>query len=142
MKIVKYSYFIVLLLLLCNCSNIKSLYEKKEVEINDKRSSLLIKKFELGNIRSILYFTESFNNDNVKVFSHKTIIFDRKLETIEQLGYAGSCIVDNNIDVLITINDKNIILPTKKLKLYKFIYITKEDEKYIVFYTNKAKSFL
>lgn len=137
----KYLQFTFLVLLFYSCSNVKSLYEKESIVVNDKRSNLLIKKFELGNEKSILYFTESFNDNHVKV-SGETIIFDRKIETLEQLGFADSCIIGNSDDILITIDNKNILLSAEKLKLYKFVYLKKQGEKYIVTYTNKARSFM
>jgi len=117
-------------------------YEKGSLLEDDKRSNLLIKKFELENEKAILYFTESFNDSHVKVAIGEKNIFDRKIETLEQLGFAGSCIIENSSDVLITIDNKNILLPTEKLKLYKFIYLEKHGERYIVAYTNKARSFM
>lgn len=141
MRIMKYLQLTFLVLLFCSCSNVKSLYEKESIGVNDKRSNLLIKKFELGNEKSILYFTESFNDNHVKV-SGETIIFDRKIGTLEQLGFADSCIIENRNNILIIVDNKNILLPAEKLKLYKFIYIGKQGKKYIVIYTNKAHTFM
>lgn len=141
MRIMKYLQFTFLILLFYSCSNVKSLYEKESIVVNDKRSNFLIKKFELGNEKSILYFTESFNDNHVKV-SGETIIFDRIIRTLEQLGFADSCIVGNHSNVLITIDNKNILIPAEKLKLYKFIYLGKQGERYIITYTNKARTFM
>ncbi len=138
----KYLQLTFLILLFCSCSNVKLLYEKETIGVDDRRSNLLIRKFELGDKKSILYFTEGFIDNHVKISSGELIIFEKEVKTLEQLGVADSCIVENSNNILITIDNKNIIVPTEKLKLYKFIYLEKQGEKYIITYTNKARSFM
>lgn len=143
MRIIKYLQVTFLVLLFCNCTNVKLLYEKESKGIDDKRSNLLIKKFELGNEKSILYFTEGFNDNYAKISFEKTIIFEREIKTIEQLGFADSCIIGNSNNILITIdNNKDIVIPAETLKLYKFIYLEKQGKKFIVICTNRARSFM
>lgn len=130
----------LLILFLINCSSIKSTFNK-DFESN-KKSDLVIKKLNLGNNQSIIYFTETFNN-NLQIEVNKKIIYNKKIETIEQLGYSGSCIIENDKDVIITIDDqKKLKLNSKELPKYKFIYIEKDKNQYKIDYTNNARSFL
>lgn len=130
----------LLILFLINCSSIKSTFNK-DFESN-KKTDLVIKKLNLGNNQSIIYFTETFDN-NLQIEVNKKIIYNKKIETIEQLGYAGSCIIENDKDVIITIDDqKNLKLNSKELPKYKFIYIEKDKNHYKIDYTNNARSFL
>ncbi|MCD0455723.1 hypothetical protein LPB85_09785 [Chryseobacterium sp. LC2016-27] len=113
----------------------------KDLE-SDKNSVLVIRKLNLNNNQSIVYFTVTFNN-NLQIEVNKKIIYNKKIETIEQLGYAGSCVIENNKDVLITIDyKKKFKLSTEELQKYKFIYIEKDGKNYKIEYTNKVKAFL
>ncbi|WP_027386741.1 hypothetical protein [Chryseobacterium gregarium] len=133
---------ILLIFFLTSCSNVKSVYEGKlEIDKNDSSSKLLIKQLKLGEEESIIYFMGTFDNNDVKVIVDEKIILDSKMKTIEQLGVAGSCVIQNNADITIIIDTKKIILDANHVKLYKFIYVKKENMKYIVTYTNKAYSF-
>ena len=142
MRIMKCLQLTFLVLLFCSCSNVKILYEKETIGVNDKRSNLLIRKFELGSEKSILYFTGGFNDNHAKISFGETIIFEKEIKTLEQLGVADSCIIENSNNILVTIDNKSIIIPAEKLKLYKFIYLEKQGERYIITYTNKARSFM
>ncbi|MDV7697429.1 hypothetical protein N6B72_10895 [Chryseobacterium soli] len=131
---------LLLILFLMNCSSIKSTFNKG-LE-SDKKSVLVIKKLNLDNNQSIIYFTETFDN-NLQIEVNKKIIYNKKIETIEQLGYAGSCVIENDKDVIITIDyKKQFKLNSEELPKYKFIYIEKEGKNYKVEYTNTVKSFL
>ncbi|OBW41631.1 hypothetical protein AB670_01986 [Chryseobacterium sp. MOF25P] len=128
------------ILFLINCSSVKSTFNK-DLE-SDKNSVLVIRKLNLNNNQSIVYFTVTFNN-NLQIEVNKKIIYNKKIETIEQLGYAGSCVIENNKDVLITIDyKKKFKLSTEELQKYKFIYIEKDGKNYKIEYTNKVKAFL
>lgn len=134
--------FLLLILLSISCQNVKSIYNKTlEVNKSDVNSVFLLDQIKVNNNQSIIYFCESFDN-RIQIEASGKIVFDRKLKTIEQLGYAGSCIVENNKDVLIIIdNKKQITLKYKKLSSYKFIYVVKDSRNYKIEYTNQAKSF-
>ena len=134
---------IFLSLFFLSCSSIKSIHEK-DLDNNktDKKSILVIKKSKLTHNQSIIYFTEAFDN-NIQIEVNQKIIYNRKIETIEQLGYAGSCIIENNKEVIIRIDHKKQIkLNPEELPKYKFIYIEKEGRNYKVEYTNTVKRFL
>ncbi|SHF71679.1 RHS repeat-associated core domain-containing protein [Chryseobacterium vrystaatense] len=131
---------LLLILFLMNCSSVKSTYEKS-LE-SDEKSGFVIRKLKLYSDQSIIYFTESFDN-NLQIEVNKKIVYNKKIETIEQLGYAGSCVIENNKDVVITIDDKKQIkLNSEQLPKYKFIYIGKDKNHYKIEYTNIARSFL
>lgn len=144
MRIMKYLQLTFLVLLFCSCSNVKSIYDTElTVDKNHRRSNYIIDKFEIKSDNSIIYFTNGFKDDNLEVINGKDKIYNRNLNTIEQISQAGSCIIKNNIETSIIVNSQNkIILNNKKLKLYKFIYLEKQGEKYIITYTNKARSFM
>ena len=129
-----------LILFLMNCSSIKSTFNK-DLE-SDKKSVLVIRKLNLNNNQSIIYFTETFDN-NLQIEVNKKIIYNKKIETIEQLGYSGSCVIENDKDVIITIDyKKQFKLNSEELPKYKFIYIEKDGKNYNIEYTNKVKTFL
>lgn len=131
---------LLLFLFLMNCSSVKSTFNN-DLE-SDKKSVIVIKKLNLNNTQSIIYFTETFDN-NVQIEINKKIIYNKKIETIEQLGYAGSCIIENDKNVIITIDSKKQIqLNNEQLSKYKFIYIEKDKNHYRIEYTNKIKTFL
>lgn len=131
---------LLLILFLMNCSNIQSIYDN-DLE-SDKKSILVINKLQLAYNQSIIYFTEAFDN-NIQIEVNQKIIYNRKIETIEQLGYAGSCIIENDKEVIIRIDHKKQIkLNPEELPKYKFIYIEKERRNYKVEYTNTVKRFL
>lgn len=140
-KINKTIYLLLLTIFLINCLGIKSIYGES-LEI-DKNTAFDIRKLKLNNNQSIVYFTETFDNNLLQIEVDKKIVFNQRLKTIEQLGYADSCIIENNKNVLIIIdNKKQIKLHSEKLPKYKFIYIKKDRNHYKVEYTNKIKSFL
>lgn len=144
MRIMKYLQFTFLVLLFYSCSNVKSIYDAElTVDKNHRRSNYIIDKFEIKSDNSIIYFTNGFKDDNLEVINGKDEIYNRSLNTVEQISLAGSCIIKNNMETSIIVGNQNkIILNSKKLKLYKFIYLEKQGEKYIITYTNKARSFL
>ncbi|MDN4030187.1 hypothetical protein [Chryseobacterium gambrini] len=134
--------FLFLILFLISCQGVRSIYEKRlNVDKSDINSVSLLEKTKLNNNQSIIYFCESFDN-KLQIEVNGKIVFDRKLKTIEQLGYAGSCIVENDKDVSIIVDNKKYIkLNSEKLPKYKFIYVAKNKRNYKIEYTNKAKSF-
>jgi hypothetical protein len=131
---------LLLVLFLMNCSNVKSTFNKT-LE-SDKKSVSVIRKLNLSNNHSIIYFTETFDN-NIQIEENKKIIYNKKIETIAQLGYAGSCVIENDKEIIITIDyKKQFKLNSQKLPKYKFVYIEKDGKNYGIEYTNKVKTFL
>ena len=131
---------LLLILFLMNCSSVKSTFNK-DLE-SDKKSVIVIKKLNLNNNQSIIYFTDTFDN-NLQIEVNKKIIYNKKIETIEQLGYAGSCVIENDKEIVITVDSKKQFkLNSQELPKYRFVYIEKDGKNYKIEYTNKVKTFL
>ncbi|RXM38454.1 hypothetical protein BOQ62_17140 [Chryseobacterium sp. CH21] len=127
------------------CSTIK-ISEKYGVEMNvvdNVRSKVLIEKFNTyDKNKSFLTFTSEFNNF-ITVKNGYSLVLYKRAETVSMLGFTTACIVFNNKDVIITIDNKQDIKLNKvQLPKYKFIYVGKDKNHYTIEYTNHAKSFL
>lgn len=135
------SIVLFLLIFVISCSNIKSVYNKEQVPSKHYNLLNILKELNIGNNQSIIYFTSTFNDDRVKIITDNNIVFDKKLKTIDQLGFAGSHILENNTNNFLIINDKKITLDNNRLKEYKFIYLEKQHRKYIITYAQVPYSF-
>ncbi|RXM50313.1 MULTISPECIES: hypothetical protein [unclassified Chryseobacterium] len=127
------------------CSTVK-VTEKYGLEmkiVENVRSKVLIKKFNAEDkTKSFLDFTSEFDN-LITVKNGDSIVLNEKSKTLSMLGYTNSCIILNNKDVTIIIDNKQTIkLNKEKLPSYKFIYVGKNKNHYKIEYTNNAKSFL
>ncbi|MBO9691678.1 hypothetical protein [Chryseobacterium sp.] len=92
--------------------------------------------------KSFLTFTSEFDNF-ITVKNGDNLIINKRGKTTPMLGFTAACIIVNNKDVVITIdNEQDIKLNKEQLPKYKFIYIGKDKKRYTVEYTNLAKSFL
>lgn len=142
MRIIKYLLFIFLVLLFYNCLQVKSVFDTGLIVDKDhRRSNYIIDKFEIKSDNAIIYFTDGFKDDSIQIINGKNLIYSRKLNTMRQISLAGSCIIKNNIETLIMINQNKIKLNKEKLSSYKFIYLMKNGKKFTLEYTNTAKSF-
>ncbi|QBJ85147.1 hypothetical protein DDI74_02250 [Chryseobacterium gleum] len=115
-----------------------------ETEIVDNvRSQVLLEKFNAyDKNKSFLAFTSEFDN-LITVNNGDSLIINRKVRTAPMLGFTTACVIFNNKDVVITIDNKQEIkLNQEQLPKYKFIYIGKDKKHYTIEYTNFAKSFL
>ncbi|AZA48687.1 hypothetical protein EG346_11060 [Chryseobacterium carnipullorum] len=128
-----------------SCSAIKTteIYGKEMEIVDNVRSKVLIKKFDAHDKnKSFLTFTSKFDN-LITVKNEDSTILNKKSETMPTLGFTAACIIFNNKDVTITIDNKqNIKLNKDQLPKYKFIYIGKDKNHYKIEYTNEAKSFM
>ncbi|WP_185290496.1 hypothetical protein [Chryseobacterium lactis] len=116
----------------------------KEMEIVDNvRSRVMIKKFNAQDKnKSFLDFTSQFDN-LITVKNGDSIVLNEKSKTLPMLGYTNSCVIFNNKEVEIIIDNKHKIkLNKEQLPKYKFIYVEKNKNNYKIEYTNNAKSFL
>ena len=116
----------------------------KEMEIVDNvRSRVMIKKFNAQDKnKSFLDFTSQFDN-LISVKNGDSIVLNEKSKTLPMLGYTNSCVIFNNKEVEIIIDNKHKIkLNKEQLPKYKFIYVEKNKNNYKIEYTNNAKSFL
>lgn len=127
------------------CSTVKTteIYGTDMEIVDNVRSKVLIKKFNAQDKnKSFLDFTSTFDH-LITVKNGDSIILNEKSKTLPMLGYTNSCIIFNNKEVTITIDNKQKInLSQKQLPKYKFIYIGKDKNNYKIEYTNIARSFL
>ncbi|KFF01817.1 hypothetical protein [Chryseobacterium luteum] len=128
-----------------SCSAVKTTEEYgKEMEIVDNvRSRVMIKHFNASDKnKSFLTFTSGFDN-LITVKNDDSIVLNEKSKTMPMLGLTNSCVIFNNKEVEIIIDNKHKIkLNKEQLPKYKFIYIGKDKNHYKIEYTNKAHSFM
>ncbi|MDR6464577.1 hypothetical protein [Chryseobacterium sediminis] len=132
-------------IVLISCSTIK-IFEKYDIEkdvVDNERSKVLIEKFNAyDKNKSFVTFTSEFNNF-ITVKNGDSLIINKRVRTAPMLGFTTACIIFNNKDVVITIDNKQEIkLNKEQLPKYKFIYVGKDRKHYTIEYTNLAKSFL
>ncbi|WP_029292418.1 hypothetical protein [Chryseobacterium hispalense] len=127
-----------------SCSAVKTteIYGTETKIVDNVRSQVLIKKFNAEDKnKSFLVFASGFDNV-ITVKNEDSIILNEKSRTLSILGYTNSCIILNNKEVTITIDNKQTVkLNKEKLPNYKFIYVGKDRNHYKIEYTNNAKSF-
>ncbi|MCJ7936199.1 MAG: hypothetical protein MUW56_21850 [Chryseobacterium sp.] len=127
------------------CSTVKTteIYGTEMEIVENVRSKVMIKKFNAQDKnKSFLTFTSEFDN-LITVKNEDSIVFNKKRKTLPMLGITDGCIIINNKDVTITIDNKQIIkLNKQQLPKYKFIYVGKDKNHYRIEYTNNAKSFM
>ncbi|WP_415326258.1 hypothetical protein [Chryseobacterium sp. MMS23-Vi53] len=131
----KYITITLILFLVISCKNVKSIFDNQSdlsVESNNLR---------ISNGKSMIFFTSGFYNNEVKVIANDKVVYIKNLTTVEQIGLAGSCIVKNTDIIMVKINKDKIVLKSKKISQYKFIYIQHYKNRYTVNYTNVSKSF-
>lgn len=128
-----------------SCSAVKTseIYGKEMEIVDNVRSRVMIKKFNAQDKnKSFLTFTSEFDN-LITVKNKDSIVFNKKRKTLPMLGITDGCIIFNNKEVEIIIDNKHKIkLNKEQLPKYKFIYIWKDRNKYKIEYTNEAKSFM
>jgi hypothetical protein len=90
---------------------------------------------------SIIFFTASFFNEKIEVKSGEKLIDKDTISTINQIGLAKHIVVNNSKIINVKIGNKHVMVLPEKMKIYKFIYISKRGKKYFMEYSNKMKSF-
>ncbi|MFY1048474.1 hypothetical protein [Chryseobacterium sp. GP-SGM7] len=128
-----------------SCSAVKTteVYGTEMEIVDNVRSRVMIKKFNAQDKnKSFLDFTSQFDN-LITVKNGDSIVINEKSKTLPMLGFTTGCVIFNNKEVTITIDNKQTIkLNKEQLPKYKFIYIEKNKNHYKIEYTNGAKSFL
>ncbi|WP_298318023.1 hypothetical protein [uncultured Aquimarina sp.] len=127
--------YIVSLIILCwysGCIAQEVSYKNEEPTKND----LAIIDATIGRDKNLITFTEKFDNDQIEVFVDQRSIYNGSISTEPSTGSARGVEIDRNSDsILILINNEKIQL--KNSTDYQFIYITKQNEKYIAEYQKK-----
>jgi hypothetical protein len=128
-----------------SCSTVKTteVYGTEMEVVDNVRSRVMIKKFNAQDKnKSFLDFASQFDN-LITVKNGDSIVLNEKSKTLPMLGYTNSCVIFNNKEVEIIIDNKHKIkLNKEQLPKYKFIYVGKDRNHYKIEYTNEAKSFL
>lgn len=142
--------YVLFILMLVGCNNIKTVYHKSTLDINNKSIQQILEKAEAKEpSKSIVYFTSGFEGaDIVELLNDDKILFKHPLKTINEIGLANVETVSNEKEIKINILSNkpvSFVLNRKKTRNYKFIYISKEifkADKYIIEYSNLKKDFL
>ena len=139
---------ILLIIASFGCSNIKSIYKKETLDINDQAINYILNKLDAKqSSKSVLFFTTGFIGDSIELKNENNVIFKLSIETISQLGLAHVETISNENQLEITIQSSNpikIFLNESDLKKYKFIYISKSETKkhqYLVEYSNRNRDY-
>lgn len=127
----------------CSASTIFEKYGIEKDIVDNVRAKVLLERFDAyDKNKSFLTFTSEFDNF-ITVKNGDSLIINKRVRTAPMLGFTTACIIFNNKDVMITIDNKQEIkLNQEQLPKYKFIYIGKDKKHYTIEYTNFAKSFL
>ncbi len=128
------------ILLISSCTSIKYIYNENK-QANFTKISLALKNADyISNEEFYLVFTKGFNNKNIKIIENGNQIFDDIIETkSNNVAKTFKLKYDNNYQIeLMDLNEKIIIIP-EKVKNYKFIYISKIRNKFIINFNNGEK---
>ena len=143
-------YFVyILLLVLCSCGNVKTIYTKGELYPKSYPINQIFEKFNAGGLdKSVIVFTGWFEKDSIKIVNGGKIIFEEPVNTKPETGFSTFWVASNEekIEVIVP-NPKGIKITFKQedLKKYKFVYISRDDykrDKYEIEYSNKWKKFM
>lgn len=141
-------YITILSLLLYSCKNIENVYGKEKLDSTNKSIQFVLEKFDAKEAnQSVVYFTSWFENDTVQMINGKDTIMNRILKTVPQLSLTAveRVLNDKKIEIIIKAEiPLKIVINQKKLKQYKFLYITRDAfkrGKFILEYSNNDKNF-
>ena len=122
--------FLLILLFLISCGNVKKVYKDK---YGSSLPSQSIKKLldyykAHDSIYSILIFTSVYENNTYIVKNGNNTVFDDKLNSDPVSGLAHAVRIDNRYNVSITekYRDFTFTLKSRNLKKYKYIYISRD----------------
>lgn len=137
----------ILILVFISCGNVKSVYETKILDSDINSIKNILDKSNAKDVnKTILVFTTGFEQDSLELSNENDVIYNKSLNTMST-GMALAKVVDNNKSVKIRFYSnkrEDIILKSKKLKKYKFIYISKnlnKNNQYLITYSNVYKGF-
>jgi hypothetical protein len=120
-------FFFCFVLIACTSMKISEVYGTEMEIVDNVRSKVLIEKFKAQDKnKSFLDFASQFDNV-IKVKNGDSIVLNEKSKTLPMLGYTNSCIIFNNKEVTIIIDDK------QEIKL------NKEQWSYYLWVDTKAK---
>ncbi|WP_343686178.1 hypothetical protein [Chryseobacterium gleum] len=126
----------------CSTVKISEIYGTEMEIVENVRSQVLIKKFNAQDKnKSFLIFVDEFDN-LITVKNGDSLVLDKKSKTMPMLGFTTACVIFNNRNVTIMVDNKQTVKLNKdQLSKYKFVYVEKDKNHYQIEYTNKAKSF-
>ncbi|MBP1164595.1 MULTISPECIES: hypothetical protein [unclassified Chryseobacterium] len=143
MKKLNIIIFCLFVFISCSTVKISETYGKEMEIVENVRSKVLIEKFDAQDKnKSFLTFVSGFDNF-ITVRNGDSIVLNEQGKTLPMLGITRACVIFNNKEVAITLDNKHEIkLNREHLPKYKFIYIWKVKNNYKIEYTNKARSFM
>ena len=137
-KSIKYFVLVIVNSLFLSCSNYNTVFSASSEDIISRKAKVLeyvLKKDEL-----FLIFTRVFDNTQVKVIENNKMVYDGLMNTDES---GKSNVFKININSELTIFFDKIKKPLKitkeQMKLYKYIYISKNKNKITAEFSNGAK---
>lgn len=142
----KIIYYLAALSLFCMCKSPKVQFKDPElIQRNEIKQKILTDYEAQKNEYSLIFFTQNYNGDDIKVTNDEKVIFDGQLNSDSSLGLAKTLRVDNNFDVEIKekISSFKFSLKKNQLKKYKYIYIAriKGNSRYLINYSNEMQAF-
>lgn len=133
-----------LLFAMCSTSNVHYRDDFRSVSDNQKKQ-FLTELNANGENFSVLILTKGFKGEPVTIVNEKKTLY--KGTTITNLGngIAHSLRIDNTLATTISdkISNKEVLIESKKAKLYKFIYVMKDNAEiknpYKITYSNTLR---
>jgi hypothetical protein len=135
---------ISLLYFICSCSNVKNIYNNERPYEGAQPNHPMLKTINATEAsKTIIVFTTGFSKEPIVVKYNDTILKNRDLSTVSNVGLAGYEVVENKEDVEVSFLNTKIELIIKKenMQKYKYIYISKKEGKLIVEYSNTQNRF-
>jgi len=113
------------------------------VPVEAKEAFLIKHKANESNY-TMLFLTLGYKGEIVKIYSPTSTIYNGTTYTLKSNGIAGYMRVSNAQDILITddYSKTTVLLESKYLKKYKFVYVMKDNTKnkpYTVTYSNNLR---
>lgn len=128
------------------CNSVKNTYGTEKFDSTSQTNKyFLVKMNAEDSDKFILHFTTGFENDTIEIISGDKQIFKNLIKTTPELGFAHAETVSMEKVVTIKIYKSKTIkfsLDMKKLRDYKYVFISMSDTGINVEYTNIMKRFL
>lgn len=146
--------YIILTVVLCfviliGCANVKKTYNNTPL---NKENGVIKKILQAANAetddKSVVVFTSWFENDTIKIFNGKEMVYNNVVKTSPDTGLSTFKGVSNSEDVRIQVLSSKpyeIELNHSDIKKYKFVYIKRDAwkrNKYSLEYSNEWKKFM
>ncbi len=132
------------LLLFISCNSYKFIYfPVTEYENIDKLNRINAEYIKFDEL--YLTFTKTFTNDKIRLYENDTLKFNSFITTgstnVQGIAKAFKINKKSNLKIYFDSNKKPLYIDGMQMKEYKFIYISKKDNKILIEFNNSTKKF-